>query len=257
MCWSFSYQHWPIGSCHSDVRWDEMILCLLMHSSSWRSGMWLDFSRLAFELQAPPPCASASDFSCRISTHFWKIWVAKAFLQIETQGWSSFRFWTHPFIHHHILCDVPLFVVIRPLVIFCYSKSFLPLRDRNQWFFVPSNVSQNSDKNLHSKLLRASHSIPQQRALKNLFSSYSCVHSLLLLLSPFANCFACVNHRLLRSVLAALLDRQTGSSHTWDCCWAGKKRALQHWHHLCVIPDGSHAQTKRSLPMTLAVGFPL
>lgn len=42
---------------------------------------------------------------------------------------------------------------------------------------VFSNVSQNSDQNLSLKLLRASHSIPQQRALENLFSSYSCSQS--------------------------------------------------------------------------------
>lgn len=50
---------------------------------------------------------------------------------------ATFHFWTHPFIHYHFLCDVPLFVVILSLVIFSYSKSFLQLRDRNQWFLFP------------------------------------------------------------------------------------------------------------------------
>lgn len=65
-----------------EMRWDDLVLIDAQQQLKKRNVAWLLL--LAFESKAPPLCAIASDSSCRIFTYFWKIWVAKAILQIET-----------------------------------------------------------------------------------------------------------------------------------------------------------------------------
>ena len=129
-CWFLS-----IGC---EMRWDDLVLIDAQQQLKKRNVAWLlEVLVLVFESQAPPPCAIASDSTCRIFTYFLKNLGCQSFPPNWDSGVifiATLHFWTHPFIHYHFLCDVPLFVVILSLMVFCYSKSFLPLRDRYQWF---------------------------------------------------------------------------------------------------------------------------